>query len=234
MKGRLYGIGLGPGDPELLTLKAARLIRNAKVVAYLAPAGDCSFARGIAADFIAEDALEIPIEIPMQPKRYPAQQIFDLAAEELRTHLLDGTDIVMLCQGDPFFYGSFMYMFVRLAKTFECEVVPGVTSLTAVAAAAAQPICARTEAVSILPAQLGEKELEMRIAGSSAAVIVKIGKHMPMVKRLLCKLGHANRATFVSHASLPQQRVMPLEDAPDNAPYFSTILVPGRDPYGAR
>ena len=233
LTGKLIGVGLGPGDPELVTLKAARLISSAQVVTYPEPAGGQSFARSIAAALIPEAATEIPIPIPMQESRFPAQDVYRTAAERIARRLEEGTDVVALCQGDPFFYGSFMFLFSRLAARFPVTVVPGVPSLAACAAAAAQPLCARMEALSVLPAPMDEPELERRLAKNGAAVIVKLGRHLAKARRVLERLHLSERAVYVAHATLPQQQVLPLAQAPEDAPYFSMILVPGRDPYGS-
>lgn len=233
MTGTLFGVGLGPGDPELLTLKAARLISAAQIVAYPAPADGESFARSIAAELIPQSAIEIPIAIPMQEERFPAQDVYRRAAEAIAGHLKSGIDVIVLCQGDPFFYGSFMFLFSRLAADFPVSIVPGVPSLAACAAAAARPLCARMEALSVLPAPLAEPELERRLQANGASVIVKLGRHMRKARRILARQNLAERAVYVAHASLPQQQVLPLALAPEEAPYFSMILVPGRDPYGS-
>ncbi|MGB0660940.1 MAG: precorrin-2 C(20)-methyltransferase [Mangrovicoccus sp.] len=225
----LYGIGVGPGDPELMTLKAHRLISQAEVIAYPAPDSGESFARRIAASAIPEDALELPIVIPMRTERFPAQEIYDQAAENLRAHMLAGRRCVVLCEGDPFFYGSFMYLFARLSADLPCEIVPGVNSLAAVTAAASRPLCARADVLTVLPATLPEAELEARLTATNAAAIMKLGRHFPKIRALLTRLGLAERAVFVSHASLPNQQVWPLSEAPDEAPYFSMILIPGED-----
>ena len=129
MTGKLIGIGVGPGDPELLTLKAHRLLTNARIVAYPAPDSGESFARSIVAEFMPEGAVEIPIIVPMRVERFPAKAVYDKAAETIGEHLRSGEDVVVLCEGDPFFYGSYMYLYERLAGEFTCEVVPGVSSL---------------------------------------------------------------------------------------------------------
>lgn len=231
MSGTLYGIGLGPGDPELMTLKAHRLISAAKVVAYPAPDTGDSFARSIAAGAISKDAVEIPIIIPMRVERFPAQNVYDEAAVAIGQHLADGTDVAVLCEGDPFFYGSFMYLFGRLAEQHKTEIVPGVTSMTACAAMAARPLCARNEILSVVPAPVDEALLKDRLQSSGAAVIMKVGRHLAKVRKVIDELHLTDRAMYVSHASLPQQTVMPLANAPDIAPYFSMILIAGTDPY---
>ena len=140
MSATLYGVGLGPGDPDLITRKAARLIENAHVIAYPALAGEASLARSIAADLIPETAREIAMNIPMTVDRGPAQAAYDLAAVAVRAELDAGRDVVVLCEGDPFFYGSFMYLYARLKAEYAIEVVPGVTSMTACASVAGLPL----------------------------------------------------------------------------------------------
>ncbi|MEO0386523.1 MAG: precorrin-2 C(20)-methyltransferase [Pseudomonadota bacterium] len=232
MTGTLWGVGLGPGDPELLTLKAHRLITSATVIAYPAPAGGQSFARAIAAAFIPATAREIAISVPMQTARFPAQAVYDRAAADIAQHLDDGRDVVTLCEGDPFFYGSFMYLYTRLAARYPCVTVPGVTSMTAAAAAAGRPLCARNEELRIVPAPLAEDVLQARLATPGAVAILKVGRHLAKVRRVVERLGRAAGAVYLSHATLPGERVLPLADAPETAPYFSLILLPGDDPYG--
>ena len=231
MSGKLYGIGVGPGDPELMTMRAHRLISSAKIIAYPAPDSGESFARSIAAASFAADVVEIPIVIPMRVARFPAQDVYDDAAKEIGRHLLAGQDVVVLCEGDPFFYGSFMYLFSRLAGDFPTEVVPGVSSLGAVTAAARQPLCARGDQVLILPATIDENDLLERLSTAQAAAIMKVGRNLNKVRRVLNELDLAERAVFVSHASLPEQKVLPFAEAPETAPYFSMILIPGEDPH---
>jgi precorrin-2/cobalt-factor-2 C20-methyltransferase len=232
MSGSLYGVGLGPGDPELLTLKAHRLISAADVIAYPALAGSDSLARAIAADVIPKAAREIIIEVPMTPARAPAQAAYDQAAEEIAEVLEQGTDVVALCEGDPFFYGSFMYLYARLAERFDVEVVPGVSSLTACAASAGMPLAARNERMTILPGPLPEDELEARIDGAESVAILKDGRHLGKIRDVLNRLGLSGKAMYVERATLPDERVLPVAEAPDPAPYFSMILVTkGADPW---
>ena len=232
MSGKLYGIGLGPGDPELMTLKAARLIGAADVVAYPTLEGGDSFARAIAADVIPETAQEIAISIPMTVAREPAQAAYDKGAAELAVELEAGKTVVVLCEGDPFFYGSFMYLFSRLSDRFAVEVVPGVTSVTACAAALQSPLTARNEVLTIIPGPMAETAMEDRIAAAQAVAIMKVGRHLPKIRRVLDRLGLTEHAGYVERATLPEERVAPLTDAPETAPYFSMILVTkGTDPW---
>lgn len=232
MSGKLYGVGLGPGDPELMTLRAHRLISGAKVVAYPALAGGASFARSIAADVIAPDAREIVMDVPMSVERAPAQAAYDKGAAEIAAALNAGEDVVVLCEGDPFFYGSFMYIFARLSERFETEVVPGVTSITTCAARAGMPLAARNERLTVLPGPLPEEELRSRIAGAESVAIMKVGRHLAKIRSVIDGLGLVEKAVYVERASLPEEVVLPLADAPEKAPYFSMILLTkGADPW---
>ncbi|MEO1695218.1 MAG: precorrin-2 C(20)-methyltransferase [Pseudomonadota bacterium] len=236
---RLYGVGVGPGDPELMTLKAHRLIAAADVVAY--PMADFagvddtrandSFARRIAAHAIPMSAVEVPIVVPMRVARFPAQAVYDAAAATLDTHLERGACVVVLCEGDPFFYGSFMYLFARLSARWPVEIVPGVTSMTACAAAAHRPLCARAEPVSVIPASADVAPLRARLAQGGAFAVMKVGRHLSAVRAAIADAGLLERAQYIAHASLPEQVVCPLADAPASAPYFSMVLISGEDSY---
>ena len=232
MTGKLYGVGLGPGAPDLLTLRAARLIAGAGVVAYPALVGGDSFARSIAAEHIAADAQEIVMEVPMTTAREPAQAAYDTGAAQIAEHLQAGRDVVCLCEGDPFFYGSFMYLFARLSDRFEVEIVPGVTSVTACSAVAQRPLVARNERLTVLPGPMDEAELTARIRDAESVAIMKVGRHLPKLRGILDALGLVDHAVYVERASLPNQVVLPLADAPETAPYFSMILITkGSDPW---
>ncbi|WP_341211069.1 precorrin-2 C(20)-methyltransferase [uncultured Limimaricola sp.] len=230
--GTLYGVGLGPGAPDLITLRAARLIEGARVVAYPTLAGGASFARAIAADLIAPTAREIVMDVPMTVERGPAQAAYDAGAAQIAQALEAGEDVVCLCEGDPFFYGSFMYLFARLEAHHRVEIVPGVTSLTAAAAAARRPLAARNERLTVLPGPLPEAELRARIEGAESVAIMKLGRHFPKVRAVIEDLGLTAHATYVERATLEAEVVRPLADAPDTAPYFSMIiLTKGADPW---
>jgi len=232
MTGTLYGVGLGPGAPDLMTLRAARLIEAAGVIAYPTLAGAESFARAIAADLIADDAREIVMDVPMAVERAPAQAAYDKGAAEIAAALDAGDDVVCLCEGDPFFYGSFMYLFARLSDRYCVEVVLGVTSINACAARAGMPLAARNERLTVLPGPLPEAELRARIDGAESVVIMKVGRHLAKIRAVIADLGLTASAVYVERATLPQEVVLPLADAPEKAPYFSMILLTkGADPW---
>ncbi|MEL7116131.1 MAG: precorrin-2 C(20)-methyltransferase [Pseudomonadota bacterium] len=232
MSGVLYGVGLGPGDPDLITRKAARLIEAAPVVAYPRLAGAASFARSIAADLIPAGASEIVIDVPMTVERAPAQAAYDEGAAEIAAALDAGQDVVCLCEGDPLFYGSFMYLKARLEQAYHVVVVPGVTSLTACAAQSGLALAARNERLTILPGPLPEAELEARIAGAESVAVMKVGRHLAKIRDVIARLGFLDAAVYVERASLAEERVLPLADAPDPAPYFSMVLLTkGADPW---
>ena len=224
--GILYGVGVGPGDPALLPLKAHRLISAADVLAYPAPDDAASFARSIVADTIAAGTREIRIEVPMRTERFPAQDVYDRSAHEIGETLSAGQDVLVLCEGDPFFYGSFMYLFERLAGEHAVEIVPGVSSLTACAAMLQRPLAARNDMLSVIPAPLEESVLKERLQQADAAAIIKVGRHLPKVRRCLVALGLLERAAYVERATLPNMKTCALADVTaESVPYFSMILL---------
>ncbi|MBD1548939.1 precorrin-2 C(20)-methyltransferase [Roseibium aggregatum] len=226
MAGTLYGVGLGPGDPELLTLKAHRLISTAKVISYPAPDTGTSFARAIAAGYFPDGVREIPVVIPMRESRFPAKEIYDRAAEDIADVLETGTDVITLCEGDPFFYGSYMYVFERLSERYPTVIVPGVTSLTACAAALRRPLTSRTDVLTVIPGTLPDDDIRARIDSAQSIAIMKVGRHVGRLRALLDDLGLTAQAGYVERASLDEQKVLPLADfTGDKAPYFSMILI---------
>lgn len=226
MTGTMYGVGVGPGDPELITLKAQRILQSVPVIAWPAPLEGDSVARSIAAPHLPGGQTEIPIRMPMVAKRFPAGEKYDKAAAEIGAHLAEGRDVAVLCEGDPFVYGSFMFLFARMAGKFPVSVVPGVSSLTAGAAALGIPLAARNDVLVVLPAPLDEEELERGLANADAAVIVKVGRHMEKLRRVLDRLGLADSARYIEYATMENQAVRDFAtmDGMD-APYFSMVLV---------
>lgn len=226
MSGTLYGIGVGPGDPELITLKAARMIANCPVIAFLSADGKPGLARSIAAHHINVSQLELKIDMPMRVSRDEGQGAYDRAAIQIEAHLNAGSDVAFLCEGDPLFYGSFMYLLARLNARFNVEIVPGVASPMAAAAFAKAPLCAREDAFAVIPATLEDARIKEILGAVNTAVIMKLGRHLPRIKALLADQGLLETTTYVERASMDGQCVMALQDVPDNAaPYFSLLLV---------
>jgi precorrin-2/cobalt-factor-2 C20-methyltransferase len=226
MTGIVYGVGVGPGDPELLTLKAARLIRSADLIAYPAPEQGESFARQIAAPHIPHDMPELPIRMNIGDGRFPKDDVYESAANTIATAVRTGKQVTVLCEGDPFFYGSFMYLFARLADRCRVEVVPGVSSLMACATATRGALAARNDVLTVLPAPLPEEELRRRLQDVEAAAIIKVGRHFGKVRKVLAELELVDRTRYVERATLANQRVLPVSEVTvDEAPYFSMLLV---------
>jgi precorrin-2 C20-methyltransferase/precorrin-3B C17-methyltransferase len=234
--GRLYGVGLGPGDPELITLKAARLIESADVVAYHQGVGKQSNARRIAAglfpDGVVEEVLQYPVTTGTtdHPGGYAGAMaaFYEECAARLAAHLEAGRTVVILAEGDPLFYGSYMYMHDRLADRFETEVVPGVPAFAAATAAVASPLVRLTDVLTILPGTLPEPELARRLADTDGAIIMKLGRTFPAVVSALRQAGRLDGALYVERASMAEERWLPVADVdPASVPYFSLIVVPG-------
>jgi len=229
MTGTLYGLGIGPGDPELITLKALRLLQAAPVLAYPAPEEGDSLARSIVAGHLPGGQTEIAIRMPMVAARFPAQEVYDRAAAEIGDHLAAGRDVAALCEGDPFFYGSFMYLFGRVAEKHKVEVVTGVSSLTACAAVLGAPLAARNDVLTVVPAPLPANVLVQILRETDAAAIIKVGRHLAKVRKVLRLLGLLDRARYVERATLGEQRILPLaEVAEASAHYYALMLAHSR------
>jgi precorrin-2 C20-methyltransferase / precorrin-3B C17-methyltransferase len=233
--GRLWGVGLGPGDPELVTVKAARLIGAADVVAFHSGTHRRSIARQIAAPYLRPDVLEEPLVYPVttgetdHPGGYEAaiSDFYDEVARRLAVHLDAGRDVVVLCEGDPMFYGSYMYTHERLSGRYRTEVVPGVTSVSAAAAALGRPLVQRDEVLTVLPGTLSREELARRLAATDAAAVLKLGRTFERVRGAVEDAGRGPHAWYVERASTERQRVGQLRDVdPFEVPYFSLAMIP--------
>lgn len=234
--GRFSCVGLGPGDPELITLKAARLIGSADVVAYHAGVRKESHARRIAADLIPPEAVEVELRYPVttgttdHPGGYAGAMadFYEECATRLTAHLAEGAHVVLLAEGDPLFYGSSMYMHDRLSVRFPTEVVPGVPAFAAATAAAQLPLVRQTDVLTVLPGTLPEAELARRLADTDGAIIMKLGRTFPAVRRALAAAGRLDDAVYVERASQDGERRLPAAEVdPDSVPYFSLVVVPG-------
>ena len=225
--GTLYGVGVGPGAPDLITLRAFRLITGAPVIAYPAPDKGESFARSIVAGMLHPGKTEIPIIIPMRIERYPAAEVYDRAADEIASHLEAGQDVVLLCEGDPFFYGSYMYVHDRLSARFTCEVVPGVTSPLAGAAVLGIPLVSRNDVLTIVPAPNDDDALRAHIKTADVTVIMKVGRHAKRIVTLIGSMGLLANAHYAERVTIDgAEFICPLTDlGAREVPYFSMIIV---------
>jgi precorrin-2/cobalt-factor-2 C20-methyltransferase len=236
-KGRLYGIGLGPGDPELVTVKAVRLIQASPVVSYFAKAGRRGNARGIADRWMTGEAIEVPLHYPMttehafdSPVYVTALSAFyEAAAAGLSAHLDAGRDVALLSEGDPLFYGSFMHLLIRLRGRYQVTLVPGVTGMAGCWAAAGEPMTWGDDTLAVLPGTLPLAGLIQRLTSTDAAVIMKLGRNFAKVRAAVDAAGLLSRAIYVERGTMAEERVLPLADKTEGpAPYFSLILIPGQ------
>jgi precorrin-2/cobalt-factor-2 C20-methyltransferase len=235
MTGRLIGVGVGPGDPELLTLKALDALKNADVVAYFAKEGNVSNARTIVAAHL-NGAEELPLlypvttEIPKEHTGYrdAIRDFYDVSAAAVASYLDDGRTVAVLSEGDPLFYGSYMHLHVRLSHRYPTEVIAGVTGMSGCWSSAGTPMTQGDDVFTVLPGTLPEVELERRLADANAAVVMKIGRHLPKIRRACERAGCLDRAIYVERGTMTNGAVMKLTDKLDmTAPYFAIVLVPG-------
>lgn len=236
LKGRLIGVGTGPGDPELLTLKAARALAEADVVTHFAKRGGNGNARAIVQGRLKPGAIELPlhypvtVEIAKDHEAYQSQMLafYEQSAAAVAAHLDAGRTVAVLSEGDPLFYGSYMHLHVRLAHRYPTEVIPGVTAMSGCWSATNQPIVQGDDVLTVLPGTMKEAELTRRLADTDAAVIMKVGRNLPKIRRALQATGKIERAVYVERGTMANGASMRLADkADDLAPYFSIVLVPG-------
>lgn len=241
MSGTLHILGVGPGDPELVTLRAARILGRAPAYAFFARRGRAGHAVTIAAPHLnpAAEALrfEYPhtTEIPVEDARYAEGMtaFYDSCAGALAARLAAGEDVALLCEGDPFLYGSAMYLFDRLRERFPVAVTPGITAMSGCWSRAAAPMVHGDDILSVLPATMPAEELAKALRGCDAAVVMKLGRNLPKLRAVLAALGLTERAIYAERGTMPGEVVMPLAARDDSpAPYFSLVLIPGRQ--GAR
>ncbi|MEU8959022.1 precorrin-2 C(20)-methyltransferase [Streptomyces sp. NPDC048518] len=236
-QGRLYGVGLGPGDPSLMTLRAAEVIAAADVVAYHSARHGRSIARSIAAAHLRADHIEEALVYPVTTEhtdhpggyRGALDAFYEEAAARLAGHLDAGRTVAVLAEGDPLFYGSYQHMHKRLAHRYPTEVIPGVTSVSAAAARLGEPLVEAEEVLTILPGTLPEEELAARLAATDSAVVMKLGRTFGKVRGALESAGRLDEARYVERATMAGERTGRLADVdPESVPYFSVAVLPSR------
>ena len=237
MTGKLYGVGLGPGDPDLMSVRADRLVRQTRQIAYFRKKGRAGRARTIVDGMLREDAIIFPMEypvtteIPLSDPRYNAvlSAFYAEATAHLEQTVRAGQDVVVLCEGDPFFYGSFMHVYSRLRDQVPIEVIPAITGMSAAWTATGAPITWGDDILSTVMGTLDEATLTRAMTEADALVVMKIGRNLPKVRRALHAAGKADRAVLVQYASMEGQQMCPLgEFAGETLPYFSIIVVHGQ------
>jgi precorrin-2/cobalt-factor-2 C20-methyltransferase len=237
MAGTLFTVGVGPGDPELMTLKAARIIASAPVIAFFAKRDRIGHARGIVEGRTAPAAEELRFEYPfttevaLDDPRYAADiaSFYAVCAGRLAARLDAGLDVALLCEGDPFFYGSSMYLFDRLGSAYPSQVIPGVSGMSGCWTQARLPITHGDDVLTVLPGTLSEDRLAACLIDCDAAVIMKVGQNLPKIQAALARAGLIGRALYVERATMTNERIVKLAEMDEQtAPYFSIVLVPGR------
>ncbi|MGW5115387.1 precorrin-2 C(20)-methyltransferase [Streptomyces noursei] len=235
--GHLYGVGLGPGDPSLMTVRAVEVIALADVVAYHSARHGRSIARSIAAQHIRPDHIEEALVYPVTTEstdhpggyRGALDEFYEAAAARLAAHLDAGRTVAVISEGDPFFYGSYQHMHKRLAHRYPTEVIPGVTSISAAAARLGTPLTEADEVLTVLPGTLPEEELTARLSATDSAVVMKLGRTFPGVRRALERSGRLTEARYVERATMAGERTGAFSDVDaDSVPYFSVAVVPSR------
>lgn len=236
-RGTVFGVGLGPGDPDLLSVRADRLVRGAQHVAYFRKSGHAGQARTIVADMlpggVVEHPMEYPVttEIPLSDPRYNAclSAFYADCTARLRVLTDRREDVVVLCEGDPFFYGSFMHLYERLKDEVPVEVVPAITGMSGAWTATGAPITWGDDVLTVLMGTLPHDTLVQHMQAADALVVMKIGRNIDKVSGALRSAGRFDAAWLIEHATMPQQRVQKLSEAENNVtPYFSIIVVHGQ------
>lgn len=221
-----YGIGVGPGDPELMTMKAVRLLGCCDVVAYPTNINGDSFALSIAQEVISSNAIRLPIFVPMNRKRDPARKAYETASQHIEQHLLKGRSVAYICEGDPFFYGSFAYLYAYLRTDYNIGIIPGISSVMACSAASGKPLAGRNDTFKIVPATADIYNIKLALQQDDSLAIIKIGRHFEKVRSLLCELDLLNQAMVIESATTDHERIYKVADwQGETLPYFSTILV---------
>lgn len=234
--GTIHGVGLGPGAQDLLSVRADRLVRSARHVAYFRKAGKPGQARRIVEGMLRDDVIELPMEypitteIPVADPRYNAllAAFYAECTQRLAALTSTGEDVVVLCEGDPFFYGSFMHLYTRLSGQVSIGVVPGITGMSGAWTACGQPMTWGDDVLTVIMATMPEEELTRRIRDTDALVVMKIGRNLAKLRRAVTAAGRQDEAYLVEYAAMADQRVTPLREAESVTPYFSILLIHGQ------
>ena len=229
-KACFYGVGVGPGDPELITLKAHRLIKHADVVAYLVNQQGRSQARAIAAQSLENSKpgqQELPIEVLMCRDRSAINRCYDQAADKIIQRLVDQQSVVFLCEGDPLFFGSFAYLMIRVSGQFRCEVVPGISSVDAASAALKKPLTLLQENLAVISGRSGDQQIIGALHTMDSLVILKAGQERPRLLKLLRESGRLSEACYLEYIGRDEQVIVrDVKQLPNQAgPYFSLFVV---------
>jgi precorrin-2/cobalt-factor-2 C20-methyltransferase len=235
-KGRLIGVGTGPGDPELMTLKAVRAINEADVLAFFCKKGSSGNGRTIVDAHIRPGTIELPLVYPVTVETHkdeadyktPINDFFDRSAEQVAAYLDAGKNVAVLSEGDPLFYGSYMHLHVRLKDRYEVDVIAGVTAMSGCWSMTGLPLVQGDDILSVLPGTLSEEKLIERLADTDGAVIMKVGRNLPKIRRALAAVGKLSGALYVERGTMANgasERLETRDESP--APYFSLVLVPG-------
>lgn len=235
MAGHIICAGLGPGEPDLISLRADRAIRAARAVAWFCKAGRQGQARRMVEGMLRPDAVEFPMEYPLTTELPPDHPdyiarmaaFYDACAVRL-VEMAATSDVVVLCEGEPFLYGSFMHLQTRLQGRIPIEVIPGIPGMVGCWNAIGQPVTWGDDALIVLPGTLPQAELTARMGAAEAIVVMKLGRNLPKVRRALAEAGRLPDAFLVEHGTMPGQRITPLADHPGgDCPYFALIVVHG-------
>ncbi|MGH6848361.1 MAG: precorrin-2 C(20)-methyltransferase [Methylocella sp.] len=235
--GHLFGVGLGPGDPDLVTIKATKIIAAVPVVGYFAKKGARGQARTILDRWVTGTCLQLPLLYPLTTETHfcdtayveELRAFYTTAEGAIAAHLLAGRDVALVCEGDPLFYGSFMHLYVRLKDRFSVEIVPGVTGMSGCWSAAKTPMAWGDDVLSVLPGTLGHAALVRHLGAADAVVIIKIGANLAKIRAAIAEAGRLSTAIYVEHGTSETETIVPLAvKTGDHAPYFSSILIPGQ------
>ena len=223
MAGVLYGVGVGPGDPEYMTLKAVRLIRENEVIAVPGPVAEETVAYKIAVKAVPElaDKELVPILMPMTHDRAVMEQNHDEAADTVEGYLKAGKNVVFLTLGDPTVYSTYMYVQKRIEERgYHTELVSGITSFCAAAARANTSLVEWSEQLHVLPA-VHKLDSELDLPGNY--VLMKSGKKMGQVKEILRRSGR--NVVMVENCGMDTEKVYhSVDEIPDDAGYYSLII----------